>query len=128
MADKWIQLMSEDGTDNLFPVTKMDLLWTNASPTTAFTPQTVSLDLSDYRLIGIEFNYYKGTVDFVVTCFMQKHGFKEMCIGSALGKPAYRGATVTNSGVTFTEGNTGNGSTYSTNNDVQIPYKIYGVK
>lgn len=51
MADKWIQLMSEDGTDNLFPTGKFDLLWTNSAPTSAFSPQTLSIDFSKYNHI-----------------------------------------------------------------------------
>lgn len=32
MADKWIQLQSSDGVDNLFSTSKPDLRYTNASP------------------------------------------------------------------------------------------------
>lgn len=51
MADKWIQLMSEDGTDNLFPVGKMDLLWTNSAPASVFASQTINIDFTDYDTI-----------------------------------------------------------------------------
>lgn len=33
---------------------QMDLLWTNASPTSEFVPQTISLDLSNYKFVYIE--------------------------------------------------------------------------
>ena len=36
---------------------EMDLLWTNASPTSSFAAQTVALDLSSYLLCRIEFRW-----------------------------------------------------------------------
>jgi len=56
--NKIVQLQNPNG-DNIYPIgyaqggTKMDLLWTNPNPTSAFNPQTVSLDLSEYDLILI---------------------------------------------------------------------------
>ena len=45
MADKYIQLQSADGTDNLFPITMSDenLLWTNGSPKVAITFASITL-------------------------------------------------------------------------------------
>ena len=39
-------------TENLEPV----LLWENSNPTAEFAPQTISLDLTDYAGVLVEFN------------------------------------------------------------------------
>ena len=36
--------------------TSIDLLWTNSSPTTAFQPQKISVDLSSYEQVIIQFS------------------------------------------------------------------------
>lgn len=52
-----IKQMKDFSGNNIYPIAynqggaKIDLLWTNPSPTTSFAAQTVSLDLSDYDLI-----------------------------------------------------------------------------
>lgn len=46
------------GVDPLYLHLDMDLLWTNASPTSSFAPQTVSLDLSEYKTILITVKGY----------------------------------------------------------------------
>ena len=39
---------------------KMDLLWTNASPSSNFGAQTISVDLSNYKGYYMSFRYYAG--------------------------------------------------------------------
>ena len=39
-------------------ITKLDLLWTNANPYSEFPEQTLSLDLSKYKVIAISVNDY----------------------------------------------------------------------
>lgn len=124
MADKWIQLMSEDGTDNLFPTSRMELLWTNSAPTSAFAQQTVSLDLSEYMYIVIEMDqdtnlsrgrYYFGTVGFVISMSL---------VPTSITNAYTRTATISASGINFTVGYVGS----SSNNNAMIPYHIYGIK
>ena len=43
--------LQEDILKTINSFIKIDLLWTNASPTNAFHPQTISLDLSNYNNI-----------------------------------------------------------------------------
>ena len=117
MADKWIQLMSENGTDNLFPTSKMDLLWTNATPGTAVTNQTISLDLSTYKYILVVMkpssqNWYQTTV-----IPMDLAGLTNS-VGTYYGG-YYRGIIVSTSGVTITSGNDAASAS---------PFKIYGIK
>lgn len=126
MADKWIQLMSEDGTDNLFPTTKMDLLWTNASPTSSFSAQTVSLDLSDYNVFLLRCR----------TATTQTNCFISVCVkGNNVLNGSYpfitqadnvsRIVDIDNSGFVFGAGRAGTNT--SVNGDI-IPYQIYGIK
>lgn len=130
MANKWIQLMNSGGTDNLFPTTNMDLLWTNASPTSAFAGQTVSIDLSDYKLVYINCSLANTTTDGSTTALIKMndygnlfHGF----VGTGSGYyVACRRAYVTATGVTFTVGRAC--TTNTTNNSICIPYQIYGIK
>lgn len=116
MADKWIQLMSEDGTDNLFPVSKMDLLWTNSSPSSAFVDQTVSIDLSDYSYILIVSQATNGITNYH-SDIVSVNGTKQT-FGSYYGG-YYRFATPTNAGITFE---------FVTNNGYTIPYQVYGIR
>lgn len=56
-----IQQFKNANGDNIFPLAyaqggcKTDLLWTNPSPTSNFSAQTVSLDLSEYETVIVLF-------------------------------------------------------------------------
>ena len=99
-------------------------LWENASPTSAFAAQTISLDLSGYDAISI---YYKnktngsapqstGVVpigDSVILYYMTSDALSQR-----------RTATISDSGVTFTTGYSGS----SESTACAIPVIIYGYK
>ena len=129
MADKWIQLMSEDGADNLFPTSKMDLLWTNASPTSSFAEQTVQLDLSNYSTIVIMYapydslQYYSSMICFKGTIYLVTTD-----MGSGGAASVARKATISNTGIAFETARLGYNGTATNNNTYIIPYKIYGIK
>ena len=125
MADKYIQLMSEDGTDNLYPVGKLDLLWTNSSPTASFSSQTVSLDLSKYRLVMISYCYSYNS-EYYQTMIQPVDGLTYRCTtgNSTNNNNGVRAGTATATGVVFTAG-AYNGAS---NNQYVIPYKIYGIR
>ncbi len=105
---------------------KADLLWTNPSPSADFTPQTVSLDLTDYNavLIYCDQNSYnhaaygillKGKTDTGVYTYLS-YGRRFH------GRTAY----MTDSGVVFAEG--GDGGSGNTSNTACIPHYIWGIK
>ena len=128
MADKWIQLMSEDGTDNLFPTSKMDLLWTNASPNSSFDSQTVALDLSGYKFVGIVIKFYIDKNGYSFTIIpVPVTNYSAISVTSDTDTDVrYRMVTTTSNGVSFGVGrNTGD---TTTNNGRAIPQKIYGIK
>lgn len=123
MADKWIQLMSEDGTDNLFPTSKMDLLWTNASPSSNFAAQTVSLDLNTYKYVRIRYEVtsaWQVLFDF----FVDNVKYVAHFVTENNSNSRVRDIVVSSTGITF-----GNGiANGSTNNAEMKPIKIYGIK
>lgn len=109
----------------------MELLWENASPTSEFAAQNVSIDLSQYSCIGIL--CYKITEPLIL---MGLQIFTKTTIGARIG--INEGAkfvqrtieTITNDGVEFGQGaiyNTYAGSA-SGGNGYVIPYRIYGIK
>lgn len=126
------QLVDADG-NNIYPIgyaqggVKMDLLWTNPSPTSSFASQTVSIDLSNYAGVLIVCKQHKSVESyFNFLSLIVAESIRFLC-GS--GKLAFRNATVSSAGVVFTDGSYVN--TYGTdavNNDYVIPYQIYGIK
>lgn len=113
------------------PVEPVDLspvlLWTNPSPGTEFAAQTVSLDLSEYAGVIVEFNANTNTSNYqTCTRVFCKKSDPEYFGGGAVPASGALGRTlrITNEGVFF-----GNGfSAASTTNGTAIPTKIYGVK
>lgn len=125
MADKWIQLQSADGTDNLFPVGKMDLLWTNSNPTATFAGQTIPLDLSKYILLYIVCRRTTGSDTLHINGIIKK-GESGQVIGNYNGW-AYREISSSNdAGIKFGSGVKGT-SSFTTDNTYAIPLYIYGI-
>ena len=121
MTDKWVQLKSRNGVDNLFPKSKMDLLWTNSSPSSSFSPQTIEVDLSDYSAVGIIFRSTTTDASYTEVKVFPKI---TLSIWTNYLAGSFRNVTaVSDSGVTFGSGS----QPGSTKNDYGIPYQIYGI-
>lgn len=128
MANKWIQLMNSGGTDNLFPTTNMDLLWTNSAPTSAFATQTVAISLTGYKTVVIVSKVTKSG-EFYITSYIAVGSTNTIVF--PMDYIYFRDATVATTGVTFGGGkrsNTYGASTATSDNNDIIPYKIYGIK
>lgn len=102
---------------------RMHLLWTNASPDSAFAAQTISLDLTNYQFLIISVTrVYRDTQSNVI---VQKNGFPcamtAVYWGSQGGSNTVRQATASNTGVVFS--NAMGGVAYYC-----IPQAIYGIK
>lgn len=110
----------------------VNLLWTNASPTSVFNPQTISLDLSNYKIILISF-YDAITLRMIRTYISLK---KEADSVFTMFTPVAlieRHITVDNTGITL-----GDALAYRMyNNEVEgldrsnnflIPHQVYGVR
>lgn len=117
-ADKWADI-SEAGA-----MSKWELLWTNASPTSAFAEQTVSLSLSGYTFVCIfahSFSTSQTDKDGFIGIVGQPMGLQSNGRGYA------RYANITTTGVTFGPGYNGTIGV-NQNNQVCVPYQIYGIK
>lgn len=106
----------------------MDLLWTNASPTSDFGAQTISLDLSSYKGILLKVRVYgDGSKNLMVYFYVDKTS-TEWLLSAGFGASGYvvrRYITaISNSGIQFDVGKV----YQTTNNGACIPAQIYGIK
>lgn len=100
------------------------LLWTNASPTSSFAAQTVSLDLSGYDAVLVT-SCLATTATNQDNAMLVMVGDSARLCGTDNANNAFnRDLTVLSSGVQFYTGQTGT----SSQNGSRIPLKIYGVK
>lgn len=105
---------------------KPTLLWENSSPTTAFKAQTISLDLSNYSAVEIE--YRESTTINIFAVFKIMKGTKGRGI-TQLNYRHIRNTAVEDTGVIFEEGRQGSaGDSVSTHNESCIPTRIWGIK
>ena len=104
-----------------------DLLWTNASPSSSFAAQTISIDLSNYSWILIAHKAAASGSNLSVDIFLVGTQGHLRIVNSAIAR---RVASVSNTGVEFNAGYnlTQGGSSYNTNNGVCVPYQIYGIR
>lgn len=111
----------------------MDLLWTNASPTSPFNAQTISLNLTNYKVVLIQCWAEPSNVGDLAA---GAYSWNEIPVGetgsitSSYAQIRYRQVKVTTSGCVF---DTGYGVTVfnqsaSASDHAAIPLKIYGIK
>lgn len=115
----------------------MDLLWENASVNSAFAAQTISIDLSAYDFIILDF-YTMITAVAQGGAYISRiepvDGLQRIVNernGTISGDYGYgsRGFTVAPTGVTFLNGLSQSSWTPSgTQNGFMVPYKIYGIR
>lgn len=109
-----------------------DLLWTNASPSSSFAGQTVSLDLSDYKFVAIRFfeaGSAYGGMDIASkgtrSVFSRASVSGELVTMRTYGR--YFNAT--DAGVVFYEAyRTDSTGSAIQDNSMAVPYQIYGVR
>ena len=105
-----------------------DLLWENASPTSAFAAQTVSVDLTNYSfvLVGVKSKSDDNGKSYAIL----KKGDSSQLLLTATLKIYWRVTNVQNNGIDFYDGTYLNtyGSNTITDNNYMIPYRIYGIK
>lgn len=103
-------------------------LWTNPNPTSNFSAQTVSLDLSAWTWIAISAITTSGATEMRRTLFLVSVGESTLLAVPNLASTQYlykRVADVTSTGVTFSTGYRNTNSTTSA--QYCIPTEIYGV-
>lgn len=102
------------------------LLWTNTSPTGTFGAQTISLDLSNYDAVCVEFKAYPDLwILLTVTADINFSGMCDMGRNDTF-YTQNRAFAVTSSGITFEDCKLGTSA--SVYNNHNVPYKIYGIK
>ena len=107
------------------------LLWTNPNPTSSFSAQTISLDLSKYDAVEVVARQFRSDP----YCFSSKtevgKSGKLFCYGYDDARELdARNYSVSTTGVSFETGyyaviSASSGSTSASHN---VPYKIYGIK
>lgn len=110
-------------------------LWQNASPTSDFAGQTLSLNLSEYDYVEIVFKSYKTISGEYISKFKvgsqgNLYTLTNIGVASAASYATYRSVTTNQSGITFGAGGfkyTSN-NTWNLDNGYAIPVRIYGIK
>ena len=112
------------------------LLWTNASPTSAFAAQTISLDLSGYNAVEIVCRY--STTDDTHIRYICDVGnsasmywfYRTATNGYYMGVRSRTNVSASTTGATFNTcmGKPVNSSTSTANDGYIIPIEIYGIK
>lgn len=115
------------------------LLWTNPSPNLNFAPQDIltSTDFTVYdeiEIIGINYTTY-GSIMPCVRIPRGQHGNLIGIVGSSgdadgMGYLVARGVRLNDDKIIIYEakGVATNGTSWVTNNNNMVPYKIYGIK
>ena len=107
------------------------LLWTNSDTSADFAAQTVSLSLSAYSMVRVEYLLKTGYVGRAVHEHVK--GFMNVAFGLYPGSPfvqTTREVLVSATGVQFYAGyvTTSGGAACTANNTYMVPYRIYGIK
>lgn len=115
-------------SDGEYGNVKMNVLWENSNPSTAFSAQTLNnLGLSDYDFIGIEFKTYYGTISSYLQYFKNivlSRNFINITYYANGVNTTIRGFTINQTSIVFEDCySNGNSS-----NDNGIPVRIYGIK
>lgn len=111
-------------------VATLDLLWTNASPTSEFASQFISFQHINYKFLYFEF---MQTVIEERFCF---YIIRNVNISATISTISYdnlkifmRGMTISGNGAVFSSAyRSDTYGAYATDNTILIPYRIYGVK
>ena len=109
----------------------MELLWENASPTSDFAKQTVSLDLSEYDMVEISFNLQTGVLAISHQLQCKVDGGRVTATTPGTQRYHRRSTNVSKTGINF-----GDCSAYTysstvettTTNGALIPVFVYGIK
>ena len=104
------------------------LLWTNSAPTTEYAAQTLSLSLSQFRYVMIEYTVVSSTAGTRTTQIVP-YGSTSIALGTINSQFYSRSAAFTaTTGITFGAGSLFTDfGTASTSNTSMIPYRIYGI-
>ncbi|MBQ5658677.1 MAG: hypothetical protein IIV02_04005, partial [Peptococcaceae bacterium] len=133
------QLKYTDG-ENVFdyygehnpPSITMDLLWENASPTSDFEAQTITLPISNYKLIVINWFSANNATTRITSIFpaLYNSDFLTTYMNATNGAREVRRCVFTENSIKFKEAQSrvlASGTT-TTTNAIMFPLEIYGIK
>lgn len=108
----------------------MELLWENASPTSSFVGQTLSLDTKDYEVFAVTSKMSSGTaINTPLHLFLKNITTRIVGFNMDNGKEVrIRQTTANDNGVIFEDATQTIDTAKQTNNTCLIPVKIYGIK
>lgn len=114
------------------PTYSSTLLWTNASPTSSFANQDITLNLSQYKAIAVVFvESYNSTYRFASLVFADASNYtaSTTMVNGSFKYQAFRTVRMTSAtSITFGHGFRADGNTETQNDALVIPYQIYGIK
>lgn len=123
--------------DDVGAMAEWELVWTNESPTSSFSSQTISIDLSDYSLLYIVFTPNSTSASTVRIGALARIT-DEVMVNSYINLSGTGGITLvfryfssTSSGVSFDSGQqkaVSSTSSATTANERCVPLYIYGIK
>lgn len=107
----------------------MDLLWTNASPTSGFANQTISLDFTNYKMLYFEFLRQNNNQDDLFSyILLSNKSYYCMQFNNVF---MARQVTIGNNEIIFADCLnfvSYNGTNIASNNNFSIPHRIFGIK
>lgn len=107
--------------ENLSPV----LLWTNPSPTSEFAAKTVSVDLTNYEGVIVEYEESTSISEIISRVYCKRNENIRFGCGYTFDSSARsRNLSINDNGVTFSDAYIQT----EKNNTYLVPVKIYGVK
>ena len=119
--------------DDVGAMSNWDLLWTNASPDSAFAAQTISLELSDYNAVLVDcISYREEPAHVNAIClkgFTTRINRIQPYDSSSRLFGVMRDAVVSTTGVQFDDAMQASVSANGiTQTNALIPYRIFGIK
>ena len=106
------------------------LLWTNSDPYASFAAQTITLDITPYRMVMIDF-IASGSAGKWKVMIRQYAAGGDNIVTMSLATSYYRVFAVSGTSIAFGDCNTFNAYNNwaeTVSNQVLIPYRIYGIK
>lgn len=108
--------------DGAVSITKV---WENASPTSAFAAQTLTIDLSQYDSVQIVYRMLSTQLYEVMYQAIKGSVLFANAVSGSSTNDWSRVTTINSDSIVFASGEQGSSSNINT---VMIPYKIYGIK
>ena len=115
------------GKNEPTPTEEPVLLWENSNPTATFAAKTVPLDLTDYAGVIIEFNQSNASTTLYSRTYVKRSDTFNIAGNYGADSTFARNVSINDNEVAISNAYPA-GSNSTPNNNILIPYRIYGVK